>query len=74
MLGHSSVWAWRSGVHHEWESGKLEHQNLSYAAMGYVVNHLGPASLMNLFFHLACNLHHSKIFVHLSHIARTHYY
>lgn len=74
MLGHSNVWAWRSGVHYKWESGKLEHQNLSYAAMGYVVNYLGPASLMNLFFNLACNLHHSKIFVHLSHIARTYYY
>lgn len=22
MLCHSSVWAWRSGVHHEWEFGK----------------------------------------------------
>lgn len=48
-----------------WE---IEHQNLSYAAMGYGVYHLGPAFLMNLFFHFACNLHHSKTFIYLSHL------
>lgn len=54
-----------------WE---IEHQNLSYAAMGYGVNQLGPASLMYLSFHLACNLCHFKTFIHLSHIARAHCY